>query len=312
MKNNTGLLLLLALASAFFFSSTFIINRIMADAGGHWFWSASLRYVYTIIILFIGLSLLRGMDYINTLMAEFIGNLRFWLITGSLGFGAFYALICYAADHSPAWIVAATWQLTIIASLIVLSLFGQKISRQTWLLTLAILIGISLVNLSQYQQTNLSSLLSSFAVVLLAAFCYPLGNQCVWEASKGNCLFPNLSPLITEDSFAKVLLMSLGSLPIWFALYFSLDISPPSAGQLVNTAFVAVFSGIIATCLFLYARNLADTPTKLAMVDGSQSAEVIFALGAESLLLGAVLPNAIGIAGIVVTLVGLFALTRTD
>jgi drug/metabolite transporter (DMT)-like permease len=312
MKHNSGLLLLLALASALFFSSTFIINRIMADAGGHWFWAASLRYVYTIIILFIGLALVRGMDYINTLMAEFINNLSFWLITGSLGFGAFYGLICYAADYSPAWIVAATWQLTIIASLIVLSLFGQKISRRTWLLTLAILMGISLVNISQYEQANLSSLINSFAVVLLAAFCYPLGNQCVWEASKGNRIFPSLSPFIAKDAFAKVLLMSLGSLPIWFVLYLGLEVSPPSTGQLVNTALVALLSGIIATSLFLYARNLADTPTKLAMVDGSQSAEVLFALGAESLLLGVALPNVIGITGIVVTLAGLLALTYSD
>ena len=39
-------LILLGLLSGAFFSSTFVLNELMSAAGGHWFWSASLRYVF--------------------------------------------------------------------------------------------------------------------------------------------------------------------------------------------------------------------------------------------------------------------------
>ena len=34
-----------------FFSSTFVLNELMASQGGHWFWSASLRYVFMWLLL---------------------------------------------------------------------------------------------------------------------------------------------------------------------------------------------------------------------------------------------------------------------
>jgi hypothetical protein len=44
-------------------------------------------------------------------------------VAWSIGFGGFYALICFSADYSPSWVIATTWQFTIIASLFVLMLF---------------------------------------------------------------------------------------------------------------------------------------------------------------------------------------------
>ncbi len=35
------------------------------------------------------------------------------MVVGTIGFGMFYLFICFSADHSPGWIIAATWQLTI-------------------------------------------------------------------------------------------------------------------------------------------------------------------------------------------------------
>jgi drug/metabolite transporter (DMT)-like permease len=112
---------------------------------------------------------------------------------------------------------------------------------------------------------------------------------------------------LLDNSFAKVFLLSLGSLPFWILLFPCTDATIPSHGQLVNVALVALFSGVIATSLFLSARNRADNASKLAAVDATQSSEVIFALAGETLLLQASLPNPMGILGILVTCAGLIA-----
>ena len=49
-------LILLGVLSGAFFSSTFILNEVMSVSGGHWLWSASLRYFF--MILFLALILL--------------------------------------------------------------------------------------------------------------------------------------------------------------------------------------------------------------------------------------------------------------
>lgn len=37
-------LIIIGVLSAFFFSSTFVLNRAMSLQGGNWVWTASLRY----------------------------------------------------------------------------------------------------------------------------------------------------------------------------------------------------------------------------------------------------------------------------
>lgn len=308
MKNTNLTLVLVGLASALFFSSTFILNRAMSIEGGHWFWSASLRYLYMILFLGVGLITFKGVTYFKSLFKEFFQHYIFWIVTGCIGFGSFYALLSFVADIAPAWIVATTWQLTIIASLIVLNAFGQKISRRTWVFMLIILVGIFFANFGQIEELPSKNLALSFFCILLAAFCYPIGNQFVWEAAKGNSLFPTIDSIFADDVFAKVLLLSIGSIPLWVVLYFFIEVGVPSNGQLFNTAFVAIFSGIVATSLFLYARNRADTPGKLAIVDGSQSGEVVFTLGGEMLFLGVIYPNMFGVLGLCLTLLGLLFL----
>jgi len=109
-------LILLGLLSAAFFSATFILNRFMSLSGGHWVWSSSLRFFYMFFLLVILITINRGADYLRTVITIFIKNYRFWLIAGSIGFGIFYSLLCYAADHAPGWVVAGTWQFTVIAT----------------------------------------------------------------------------------------------------------------------------------------------------------------------------------------------------
>ncbi|WAK01609.1 DMT family transporter [Methylobacter sp. YRD-M1] len=312
MKNTTFLLMIIGLISAFFFSSTFILNRAMAVEGGHWFWSASLRYSYMLLFLGLTLILTKGFLYLKNLVSEFLKNYAFWILSGSIGFGCFYALLCFSAATSPGWVVAATWQLTIVASLFVLTAFGKKISKLTWLFSIIILTGVSLVNLSQFELTNVEKLFFNVLCIVIAAFCYPLGNQLVWEAKNNRSGLPKISSAIADNAFAKVFLMSLGSFPFWIILFFCLNVSVPSEGQLINVAIVAILSGVLATPIFLYARNKADTPRKLAAVDASQSGEVIFALGGEVLFLGTAYPNMVGITGLFLTIFGLSAMVYFD
>jgi hypothetical protein len=99
--------------------------------------------------------------------------------------------------------------------------------------------------------------------------------------------------------------MSLGVLPLWLVLILVTTPALPSTGQLLNTALVAIFSGVAATSLFLQARNLAKTAAELAAVDATQSSEVIFALLGEMAIIGAAFPDLFSLFGILTTCAGI-------
>jgi drug/metabolite transporter (DMT)-like permease len=304
--------MLLGLVAGMFFSATFIFNRAISLEGGHWYWSAALRYAYMLLFLGVGISVCKGGAYLRRVLSEFQRHWVFWVASGSIGFGGFYALICFAADHSPGWVVATTWQMTIIATLFVLRLFGKTFSKKIWLYSAIVFIGIFLVNISQVESENIMTLLLGASPVLIAAFLYPLGNQLVWEAKHGRKGLPRVDVKLLDNAFAKVFLLSLGSVPFWILLFPFTDATIPSHGQFVNVALVALFSGVIATSLFLSARNSADNASKLAAVDATQSSEVVFALAGEVLFLQASLPNMLGLFGMLVACAGLIAFVRHE
>ncbi len=303
-------LISIGLLSGLFFSSSFILNRMMSLGGGHWVWSASLRYAFMILLLVCFISLFKGVGTIRGIFRVFFKNFKFWTLTGSIGFGAFYALICFSADHCPGWVIAATWQLTIIATLFVLIGFGRSFPKRIWLFSIIIFIGVLMVNLSHAQMASFKELALGALPVLIAAFCYPVGNQLVWEAGKGNKALPKIDDPLVNNAFNKVLLMSLGSVPFWVILVAFVRPGVPSGGQVFNTFLVAVFSGVIATSLFLMARNRARTPGELAGVDATQSSEVIFALIGEIIILNATLPNALSFVGMGLVFIGLALFVR--
>lgn len=298
-------LIAIGLLSGLFFSTTFILNRLMSLEGGHWVWSASLRYAYMILLLLAAVPIFQGKGAVRNILALFRRHWLFWTVSGSIGFGGFYSLLCFSADHAPGWIVATTWQLTIIASLVVLVCFGRSFPKRVWLFSLIVFAGVLLVNWSHFKTGHLQGLLGGALPVLLAAFCYPIGNQLVWEAQNGNRYLPRIQSPYLENPFNKVLLLSLGSLPFWCLLVGLAAPAPPSTGQVVNTALVAVFSGICATSLFLYARSRSRRASELAAVDATQSSEVVFALIGEIVLLQASMPTAMAVAGVVLVFAGL-------
>ena len=304
-------LIVLGMLSALFFSSTFVLNRAMSLEGGHWVWTACLRYVHMTAFLIIWIIATRGAGRIREIGAAFMRNRVFWISAGSIGFGVFYSLLCFSAAFAPGWIVATTWQTTILATPLVLIVFGRRVPGKGLMLTTLIFAGIFLVNLEHAAASNLREVLYSAVPVVVAAFAYPIGNQMLWEAKQGTGRFiPRIDEAVVDDSLTRVLLLTLGSLPFWGVLVLLAAPPPPSSGQWVNTAMVALFSGVIATAVFLHARHLCSHPYELAAVDATQSMEVIFSLAGEIVFLNGGFPSPIGAAGICLTVLGLTAYTR--
>jgi len=298
----------LGILAALFFSSTFVLNRAMSLAGGHWAWTASLRFGFMLLFLVLILLVTRGMQALRDVWKVFWQNWAFWTVAGSVGFGVFYSLIAFSAAYAAGWIVATTWQITILATPLVLVCFGRKVPGRGLAFSGLIFIGILLVNVEHASLTSLQSTLFSALPVLVAAFAYPVGNQLVWEARLGeNRRLPHITHPILENGFARVLLLTMGSIPFWMVLLLLASPPAPSTGQLASTALVALFSGVIATTIFLYARHLCQKPYEIAAVDATQSMEVVFSLLGEILFLNGVLPGPFGMAGVSLTILGLVA-----
>lgn len=186
-------LILLGLLAGAFFSSTFILNELMSNAGGHWFWSASLRYVFMWLIISAVITLQHGFRRIEALASIFRQHWCFWCLTGSIGFGVFYTGICYAGDHVAGWVVAATFMFTVVTSLFVLLAFGQRFDKKFIIYAFLVFIGVVLVNVSEGLRASALAdidsapmaemLLYGALPALIAAFSYPIGNQLVWQVS---------------------------------------------------------------------------------------------------------------------------------
>ena len=309
-EHSPSYLLFVGLLSSLFFTVTFLINRSISLDGGHWFFLGGLRLVYAIIFFTVGFIIFKGFSYFKLILKEYVDNLLFWTIAGSIGFGFFYSLICYSASFSPAWIVVTTWQITIVSSLFVLTLFGKKLSKKIWFFTIFIFTGIVLVNLSHFEINNLEMIILGILPILIASFCYPFGNQMVWEEKRRRKL-ENRNLTVINNSFVKVFLLVLGSTPFWIILYFLSDPVAPSTSQYINVAIITLVSGILATSLFLYARSQANSSSKLMLVDATQSSQVFFALCGEMIFLNVSFPNVLGLTGILITIVGLIAITKS-
>lgn len=95
--------------------------------------------------------------------------------------------------------------------------------------------------------------------------------------------------------------MTLCSLPFWFILsvFGLVNAGVPSVNQTVQSLCVAVFSGVIATLLFFKATDLVKSNHKqLAVIESTQSGEVIFTLLGGVWLLGDSRPDGLGIIGL--------------
>ena len=300
-------LILLGLLSSAFFSATFILNRAMSLSGGHWVWTSSLRFVHMFLLLIILIAITKGTIYFLDVIKIFIKNLKFWLLAGGIGFGIFYSMLCYAADHAPGWVIAGTWQFTIIATPIVLFLFKERIPRRGLFFSVLIFVGILLIQFYKKEsELDVKHILYGVIPVIIAAFAYPTGNQLLNFAKHGNhSLIPHIDSPILRDAPACVLLMTMGSIPFWILLLLISTPPPPLKSQIINTGIVAISSGIIATSIFYKARNATKSPYVISAIDATQSGEVLFSLVGEILLLNGALPELTGGIGIVIIVLGI-------
>lgn len=102
---------ILGVCAAFFFAMTFILNRSMELSEGSWIWSASLRYIFMVPFL---LTIVFARKKFSGLWKEMRKRPFQWLLWSFSGFVLFYAPLCYAVAFAPGWLVAGTWQITII------------------------------------------------------------------------------------------------------------------------------------------------------------------------------------------------------
>ncbi len=284
----------LGILASLFFAATFILNRSMNLGGGYWMWSAGLRYLFMLPMSWILASRFGGAVKV---LNEVKSHPFPWFLWSTVGFGLFYAPLTWASVYGESWFVAATWQLTIVAGILLTPLFGKQIPVKNLACSGIILAGVFLLQTSHFHTMQTTGTLTALGLILIAAFSYPLGNRKMME-----CCPPEFS------TFQRVFGMTLCSMPFWLVISF-LALSShglPSCGQTVQGFIVALFSGIIATLLFFEATNRSRHDARqLAMVEATQSGEVLFTLLGGILFLGDRLPSITGFAGILLIVIGM-------
>ena len=330
-----GKMIVWGLIASAFFSTSFVLYQLMSVQGGHWFWSASFRcfFMWLLLSVFILLQNKFNPSKLIALCKLFASHWQFWCVTGGIGLGT-YGLLAFAADYAEGWVIAATYLFTVVASLVVLSFFGQSFQKKVIVYSVIVFIGVVLANVgeglrhSTSQGTDWHALLLFGALpAFIASFCFPLGNQLIWQAAqpKGHSTHPTdaiskaannetskllqkvpqvTSPLLSNP-LHKVWLMSLGSLPMWLVLGIMVQPPAPSVSQMTISFLVALMAGVLGTTTFLHARSLAKQPQQLAAVDATQGSEIIFALLGGMLLLHTPMPSGLSFVGIALVIIGL-------
>ncbi len=299
--------ILLGISSSFFFAFTFVLNRSMELSGGSWLWSSSLRYFFMLpfLILFV-----IGTKKWTPLMKEMKRNPIQWLLWGTVGFGLFYAPICFAGAFGPGWLIAATWQMVILSGSLLAPLFYQQIQTANGSLkvrgqiplkglsmSMIILLGVAIMQYEHASHLSLKPVLLTIVPVLIASFAYPLGNRKMMAICEGRL-----------DVFQRVLGMTLGSMPLWilFAIAALSTTGLPSKTQTIQSFWVAICSGLFATLLFFQATNMVQhNMAQLAAVEATQSIQVLFVLLGEILFLGASLPASLSLFGMALVIIGM-------
>ncbi|WP_342668555.1 multidrug resistance efflux transporter family protein [Alicyclobacillus ferrooxydans] len=297
----------LGLLSSIFFAVTFVVNQLMSLAGGSWIWSASLRYLYMFPLLLI-IVWYRGTW--SALIHEMKQAPLRWILWSTVGFGLFYIPLCIAAAYEPAWLVAASWQFTIIAGSLLSPLFPERQSGITdtarvrsripvrgLAMSAVIFAGILVVELGHARSVRPNALLMGILLIVIAAFAYPLGNRKMMELCNGRL-----------GAIERVSGMTIASLPLWIGLSCVGigTIGLPTSGQLEQTAVVALSSGIIATILFFHATDMTKGNVReLAAVEATQSGEVVFSLLLQMIFVSWRLPSNTSLAGLMLVIVGM-------
>jgi drug/metabolite transporter (DMT)-like permease len=299
--------IMIGIVASMFFAVTFILNRSMELSGGNWVWSSSLRFLFMFPFLFI-IVLLR--NNVKQVIDEMLKQPFQWICWSFVGFVLFYAPITYAASYGPGWLVAGTWQLSIVAGTLLGPLFlktvqtndGQikvrnKLPLRALCISLLILFGVVLIQLQKANQLTLHEVVIGVLPVVIAAFAYPLGNRKMMELCGGRL-----------DTFQRVFGMTLATLPFWLVIgaFGFINVGGPSSDQVIQSFIVAICSGVIATTLFFIATNrVREHQGKLAAVEATQSTQVLFVMIGEVILLSTPLPSGVAVVGLFIIILGM-------
>lgn len=291
------------LLSALFFTLTYVLNRASASAGGHWAWTASLRYLLTLPLL---LPLLPGFGGLRPVWRALRAAPGAWLGCSTIGFVGFYVLLTYAAASGPSWLVAGSFQFTVVAGMLCAPLLYRDHRRRIPLAALAvalvILCGVLLLQVGHAGGGLDADAWFALGCVLVAAVLYPLGNR---------LLLLHLER--TGDTLTatqRVFGMTLISQPLWclLALVAWRVAGPPSGAQVLLAGGVALSAGVIATILFFQATGMVrDNPVALGAVEAMQAAELLFAMMLGVLWLDETWPTGLAGGGAVLVMAGIVA-----
>ena len=276
-----------ALLSALFFTCTYVLNRAAAVDGGHWAWTASLRYLITLPLLW---PLMRWQGGVAPVLRAIAAHPLPWLGWSAVGFVMFYIGLTYAAASGPSWLVAGTFQLTVIAGMLCSPFLYRDARARIPLPALAagsvVVAGVLLMQFGHGGGSLDRDGWIALCCVAVAAVAYPLGNRglLLHLERSGEAL----------NATQRVFGMTLASQPAWWALaLFALSTTGlPSMPQLWLAAGVALGAGIIATVLFFQATGMVrNDPTGLAAAEAMQAAEILFATLFGVLWLGEAWPQ---------------------
>jgi drug/metabolite transporter (DMT)-like permease len=299
--------LFLGILASLFFAVTFILNRSMELAGGSWLWSSSLRFIFMLPFLFVIVLYRKNLKQVFLEMKQ---HPIPWLVWSFFGFVLFYAPLTFAAAYGPGWLVAGTWQMTIVAGTLLGPLFyemvisgnkiikiRQKIPIKSLCISLLILVGVGLIQIEKAGTLSWKGILLGVLPVLVAAFAYPLGNRKMMEVCGGRL-----------DTFQRVFGMTVASMPFWLIIggIGLVQVGLPTSDQVLQSFIVAISSGVIATTLFFIATDrVKGHQGRLAAVEATQSAQVLFVMLGEVLLFSSPLPSSLSLVGLVIIMVGM-------
>ncbi|MEI3609156.1 DMT family transporter [Pseudogracilibacillus sp. SO10305] len=289
--------IIIGIIGSLFFSTAFIFNRSMELAGGSWIWSASLRYYFMFILLLI---YLRKKKYIVEVIENMKKEPLKWIVWSTVGFGLFYSTLSYATVHAPGWLVAATFQLNIVAGSLLTPIINKEnksIPIMSVLISFIIIAGVAVMQMEHVKSVPLQSVLLTIVPLIVASVSYPVGNRKMMQVVQNNL-----------STTQRILGMTIASMPFWIILsvYGLFTVGAPSVNQVWQTFVVAIFAGVIATILYFYATELVkDDNVKLAGVEATVTGAVIFALLGELLFLHAPLPEFTSFIGMFLIISGI-------
>ncbi|MGY1457999.1 multidrug resistance efflux transporter family protein [Luteimonas sp. A534] len=293
----------IALCAALFFTFTYVLNRVAADQATHWTWIASLRYLFTLPLMLVLMPFQGGMKPVLRAIAAHPWP---WVRCSLIGFGLFYCMLSFAAASGPSWLVAGTFQFTVIAGMLCAPFVyrdaRRRIPRAGLAIAALIFAGVLLMQFGHADGALAAAGWVALVCLLVAAFAFPLGNRLLLLH-----LEQTHEPL---NATQRVFGMTLASQPLWvvLAIYAGATQGLPTASQLLLGAAVALFAGVIAMVLFFQATGMVrNHPLALGAAEAMQGSEVVFAMLLGALLLGEDWPRDMALGGAALVVLGIVA-----